>query len=101
MAVTARNTQIVGQSLTLTCSVTTMNAITGGMVDIIWRRDDIEVANASIAPSSTVGSVEYTDTYDTPVLSTNDNGVMYQCEVMNSRPLASDNITLAVVGELQ
>ena len=63
------NTHTVGQPLTLTCSVTTMNAITGGIV-IVWRRDGTEFVGAREAITSPTammgGSVMYTDTDHCP-----------------------------------
>jgi len=102
VTVTALTTQTAGLSLRLQCSVTTMSAITGGMVDIVWRRNGVEVTRTSVPLTNFISSsAEYTNTYDTRPLSENDDGVMYQCEVINSNPSASDTITLAVVGELQ
>ena len=104
MIVTASSPQLVGQSLALQCNVTAVSAITGGVV-IVWRRDDTVLVGAGggiTSPTAIMGgSVVYTDTYVTQPLSLSDNGVVYQCEVMGSDPLASDSITLAVVGELQ
>ena len=101
--VTAPNTQIVGQSLTLECSVTTVRSITS-RVDIIWRRDGTEVERMEgVSDSSTTGNmVMYTDTYSISQLNTTDDGREYQCEVViNTSPLvmATGSVTLDVTGE--
>jgi len=94
------NTQIVGQSLTLECSVTTVRGITS-RVDIVWSSPGlagsiIEGANAS---SSTKTSVVFRSSYNTQPLSTTDDGRVYQCEiVINTSPpvMATGSVTLDV-----
>ena len=102
VTVTAPNTQIVGQSLTLECNVTTVRGITSS-VDIVWSRDGdaverMEVVNIS---STTNNSVLYRDTYTISLLNTTNNGTVYQCEVViNTSPpvMANDSVTLDVMG---
>ena len=103
VAVTAPNTQTVGQSLTLECSVTAVRGITS-RVDIIWNRDDTEVERMEgVSVSSTTGNmVMYTDTYTISQLNTTDDDREYQCEVeINTSPLvmANGSVTLDVMGE--
>ena len=103
VTVTAPNTQIVGQSLTLECSVTVVRGITS-RVDIIWSRDGTEVERMEgIGVSSTTANmVMYTDTYTISQLNTTDNHTAYQCEVMiNSSPpvTATGSATLELMGE--
>ena len=102
VTVTAPNTQTVGQSLTLECSVTTVRGITS-RVDIIWSRND-EVLNRTNDTSATImDSLQvYTDTYTISPLSTYDEDRDYKCQVMiNSRKVvtAADNVTLNVTGK--
>jgi len=102
VTVTAPNTQTVGQSLTLECSVTSMRGITS-RVDIIWSNGTepekmMEGVNVS---STTNNSVVYTDTYNISQLSTTDDGREYHCEVViNTSPpvMATNSITLDVIG---
>jgi len=104
ISITAPNTQIVGQSLTLECGVTTVRGITS-RVDIVWGSDHsallemIENLNLTVrTPSST----SLTITYNIPQLSTEDENRLYQCEmVINTDPLvvAVSNITLNVTGK--
>ena len=102
VTVTAPNTQIVGQSLTLECNVTTVRGITS-RVDIVWSRDGdaverMEVVNIS---STTNNSVLYRDTYTISLLNTTNNGTVYHCEVViNTSPpvMANDSVTLDVMG---
>ena len=96
--------QIVGQSLTLECSVTTVRGITS-RVDIVWSRDGVELQgrNETNARFSTDISTIYTSNFTIPQLSTTDDGRVYQCEVViNTSPPVMDisNITLDVTGML-
>ena len=103
VTVTAPNTQIVNQSLTLECSVTAVRGITS-RVDIIWSRNGTEVERMEgVSVSSTTGNmVMYTDTYTISQLSTTDNRTAYQCEVViNTSPpvMATGSVTLDVMGK--
>jgi len=101
VAVTAPDTQIVGDPLTLMCSLTAVRGITSD-VDIIWSRDGAEVERTegvNVSPT-TANSVVYTDTYTISQLSTTD--IEYQCEVViNTSPpvMATGSVTLDVMGE--
>ena len=100
--VTAPNTQTVGQSLTLECSVTTVRGITS-RVDIIWSSDgrELERMEGVIVSSTTDNAVVYTDTYNISQLNTTDDGREYQCEVViNTSPpvIATDSVRLDVMG---
>ena len=99
VTVTTPNTQTLGQSLTLECSVTAVRGITS-RVDIIWSRDGTEVKRMmEVSFSSTTGNmVMYTDTYTISQLNTTDDGREYQCEVMiNTSPpvMATGSVTLS------
>ncbi|XP_065911365.1 uncharacterized protein [Dysidea avara] len=99
--VTATKTQMVGQSLTLECSVTTVRGITS-RVDIIWSSDgtELERMEGVSVSSTTDNSVVYTDTYNISQLNTTDDGREYQCEVViNTSPpvIANDSVTLDVM----
>jgi len=95
VTVTAPNTQTVGQSLTLTCSATTVRGITS-QVDITWRRDGISLNRSNNISSSTTGnSLVYSDSYTISPLSTDDNGREYECTlVIHSSPVTMFNDTL-------
>ena len=100
--VTAPNTQSVGQSLTVECSVTTVRGITS-RIDIIWSSDSTELVRMEGVNASftTDNSVAYTDAYNISQLSTTDDGREYQCEVViNTSPpvMANDSVTLDVIG---
>ncbi|XP_065911368.1 uncharacterized protein [Dysidea avara] len=101
VTVTAPNTQTVGQSLTLECSVTTVRGITS-RVDIIWSSNgtQLERTEGVSVSSTTDNSVVYTDTYIISQLNTTDDGREYQCEVViNTSPpvMANDSVTLDVM----
>ena len=105
VTVTALNTQMVGQSLTLECNVTAVRGITS-RVDIIWRRDNgAEELNRTnnISPTMMSGSLMYyTDTYTTPPLNTTDDDRSYECGVVvNFSPpvIVNRSVTLDVMGE--
>ena len=96
--------QIVGQSLTLECSVTTVRGITS-RVDIMWSRGGVELQriNGTNASFSTDVSTIYTSTFTISQLNTADDDRVYQCEVViNTTPPVMDisNITLDVTGVL-
>ena len=102
--VTAPDAQIVGQSLTLECSITTVRGITS-RVDIVWSSDDglqLKRTEGVSVNYSMNNLVVYTDRYSISQLSTDDENRAYQCEVViNSDPLssASGNVTLNVTGK--
>ena len=101
--VTARNEQIVGQPLMLQCAMSTPRGI-NSRVDIVWTRDSIEVERINDVSSnfSSPEVVVYTNIYTIPLLGTQDDDVVYECEVIinSSQPLRiKDNITLDVKGE--
>ena len=101
---TAPNTQIVGQSLTLECSVTTVRGITS-RVDIVWRSNGSEVNRIEgVNVTSTRPYLALYKLYHTiQLLSTADDGRVYQCEVViNTSPpvMATGSVTLDVTGVL-
>jgi len=100
--VTPLNTQIVGQLLTLECSVLTVRGIIS-RVDIIWSSDgrELERMEGVNVSSTTDNSVLYTDTYNISQLNTMDEDRMFQCEaVFNTSPsiMANNSVTLDVMG---
>ena len=102
VSVTALNTQVVGQSLTLQCEVTTVRGITS-RVDIVWNSDITELQRMNNVSSTTINnSLVYTDSYIISQLNTTDDNRVIQCEgVIYANPpvMASDSITLDVTGE--
>jgi len=99
---TAPHTQIVGQSLALECSMTTVRGITS-RVDILWSSDGsiLNKENNISRVSSAENFAVYTNTYAISPLSVSDDGRTYWCEaVINSKPpfATSHNITLDVIG---
>jgi len=104
VSVTAVNNQIVGQSLTLQCSVTTVRGITS-RVDILWSSSDGVVLERMNDVSSTMmgDSLMYTHYYNISQLNTTDDGRVIQCEVVINTSLpvmANDSITLDVTGNV-
>ena len=102
--VTSLNNQIVGQSITLQCKVTTVRGITSS-VDIVWSSGDTELQRMNSVSSTTVNnSLVYTDTYNIAQLVTIDDGRMIHCEVViNTNPpvITSGDIILDVTGMLE
>ena len=98
VSVTPPNTQIVGQSLTLQCEVTTVRGITS-RVDIVWSSDGTELERMNdVSLTLMDNSLVYTDSYTiTPLMSTHKDAV-FQCEAIidtgDSTVMASDNVTL-------
>ena len=100
--ITAPITQIVGQSLTLQCEVTTVRGITSS-VDIVWSSNSTELERMNSVSSTTMdNSLVYTGSYTISQLSTTDDGRVIQYEVViNKSPsvMATGSITLDVIGE--
>ena len=98
---TALNTQIVGQSVTLQCQVTIARGIPS-RVDIVWSSDGIELQRMNNVSSTTISSsLVYTDYYTISQLSTTDDDRVIQCEgVINANEpvMANDRIALDVTG---
>ena len=104
VTVTAPNTQIVGQSLTLQCNGTTVRGITS-RVNIVWRNGsngtELDRTN-NVSSTAMDNSLVYTDSYTISQLNTTDEGRVIQCEVVINASLpvmANDSITLDVTGE--
>ena len=100
---TAADTQIVGQSLSMECIMTTVRGITS-RIDILWRSDGVEIKKTigAIVSSSTVSSILYRDFYNISLLTTTEEGRLYQCEGMiNTTPnlTAESSTTLDVFGK--
>ena len=99
VSITVLNTQIVGQSLTLQCEVTTVRGITS-RVDIVWSSNGTELERMNNVSSTTIdNSLVYTDSYTISQLSTTDDGRVIQCEVVINTAMAYDGITLDVIGK--
>ena len=102
VTVTAPNTQIVGQSLILECSVTTVRGITS-RIDTEWSIGNMMLQRTEgiNATSTTNDFVVYRNIYNISQVSTFDDGRVYQCKVIiNTLPqlMASDSTTLDVTG---
>jgi len=102
LSLIAHHVQIVGQSLTLECSVTTVRGITS-RVDIVWSSDGVVLKEEEkyYRDFTTLNLDIYSSTYIISPLSTTDDDKVYQCEiVINTSPpvMDSDIVTLAVAG---
>ena len=100
--VSVPKTQIVGQSLTLKCSGTTVRGITSRVL-IRWRRNNIIIASISgVIATIMDDSQAYTNFYTISQLSTIDDGAMYECmlEVREGVGVSAyDTIIIHVTGE--
>jgi len=104
IGITASNTQIVGQSLTLECSLTTVRGITS-RVDIVWSSDGVELkkSEGKTINSTTHNSVTYIDTYTILQLNTSNEGQQFHCEaIINglSPVMDYESIILDVSGKI-
>jgi len=102
VTVTAPNTQIVGQSLMLECSVTTVRGITS-TIDIQWSIGNtiLQMVEGINSTLTTTSSVSYQTTYNITQLTTSDDDRVYQCKVLiNTNPqlTTTDSVTLDVTG---
>ena len=94
---------MVGQSLTLESTITTVRGITS-RVDIVWSSNGVELKRINNTNMSlTVNDSElYEDTFNIPLLSTSDDGRVFQCEIIiinaSSIIVATSNITLDLTG---
>ena len=99
---TALADQLVGQSLTLQCNVTTVRGITSG-VEIVWSSGGTELQRTNDSSPTILNNLAvYIDTYVIPMLNTSHNTREYQCTVLiNANPPknVSDNIRLNVNGK--
>lgn len=82
ISIDAANTQTVGESLTLKCSVTTVRGITS-RVDIVWSSNGsiLNGTEGVIVNSTTDKSMLFVDYYTISKLRTADKGRVLQCEV--------------------
>ena len=103
LTVTAPATQIVGQSLILECSVTTVRGITS-RVDIEWSTGNmiLQKENGINVALTMADTVVYKNSYNISQVSTLDDGRVYQCKVIIStipQIMATDSTTLDVTGK--
>ena len=103
MTIIAPNNQMVGQSLTLESTITTVRGITS-RVDIVWSSNGVELKRIVDATESSANdSTEvYEDTYHIPLLSTIDDGRVIKCEIiiMTTPSIVTiKNVTLDVTGK--
>ena len=103
MDIIALNNQTVGQSLTLESTITTVRGITS-RVDIVWSSNGVELRRITNANTSlTINDSElYKDTFNIPLLSTSDDGRVFQCEmIIMTTPsiiVTTNDVTLDVTG---
>ena len=102
VTVTAPSSQIVGQSLMLECSVTTVRGITS-RVDMEWSTGNktLQIIKGIVNLHTTNDSVLYKAKYNITQVSTLDDSEVYQCKVIiNANPqlTAFGSITLDVTG---
>ena len=99
----APNAQVVGQTLSLECIITTVRGI-ASRIDILWSSDGVaikQITGASIS-SSTSSSIQYKDFYNISLVTTAEEGKTYQCEgVINAIPnlTADSSVFLDVTGK--
>ena len=93
--------QVVGQSLTLQCNISTVSDI-AATVDITWTTGNTEVRRVENIQGSLINN--FTDFFTIPVLSRSDNNQEYQCEVViNTNPpiTGNDSVVLNVTGKFK
>ena len=101
--VEVRDIKIVGQPLTLNCSVTTVRGITSRL-DIVWSSNGTELQKTEgvMVKSITHTSMLFIDCYTISKVSTTDEGRNLQCEVKinrNATVTVTESITLHVTGK--
>ena len=101
VSVTAPSSQIVGQSLTLNCSGTTVRGIIS-RVEIAWRRGNIKINTTHVEAHVTGNLLAYRGSFTISQLNTSDNGANYGCRLViytSPRVTATDTVTLDVTGQ--
>ena len=100
--VTSIDTAEFGGTATLECNAIAARGITS-RVDIIWTTGFITVKRVEGVTANTINnSAVYTDQFVTPPLSVNDDGKVYQCQVVinsNFSIRAFGNIVLDFIGK--
>ena len=98
------NNQTVGQSLRLKCNVTAVRGITS-KVDMLWLSNGSEIKRIEGVNFSSITNnselVQFTDYYIISQLTTADEDISYQCEVLidaNLPTKAVESISLNVTG---
>ena len=96
---TAPDTQLVGQSLTLQCEVTTVSNIISS-VDIVWSSGGMELNRTNNLTAAIMNDiVVYSDSYTTDPLNSNDNGSTIQCQVIINTTTNADTVELTLSGK--
>lgn len=99
---TTLETPLVGEPLTLECSVSTVAGISS-TVDIVWSSNNVILAmneNINISFTENISAV-YVGYYEIPQVTTADEGRVYECQISINQnpPLISESfITLDVTG---
>ena len=106
VTVSAPNTQIVGQSIKLNSNVIAVVGITS-RVDVMWFKgvNGFQLARFEGVTANYLNDsfLLYSFSYTIPLLSTADDGRVYQCEVViNTSPLvnATGSVILDVTGKM-
>lgn len=73
-------------------------------MDIVWSSNNVELKRIQeVDTNLTTKTAElYKDTYNIPLLSTNDDGRVFHCEIVimtTPSTVGSDNVTLDVTGK--
>ena len=101
VSVVALNNQMIGNSLTLECNVSTIRSV-GVSVDIMWSSSNgtvLKRTNGVNISSTTIGSQIYTDYYAVSQhLNTTDHGTLYQCASVINGTVTLYNFTIDVIG---
>ena len=100
LALVVQTIPIVGQPVSLWSGVNTVRGIIS-RVDFIWRSDGIELERMEGVSATSITGTLYIDTYTISQVSTDDDGRVYQFEVViNTSPpvIVTSNVTLNVTG---
>ena len=93
---TALETQLVGEPLTLECNITTVAGI-NDTVDIVWSsNNEILTVNENVNITFTENtSAVFVDFYEILQVTTAEEGRVYQCQIRINQdpPLISENFT--------
>ena len=71
-------------------------------VDIVWRRNGTVVNTTSVTATTTDDPLVYTNSYTIPLLTTSDDGILYECSLVihgDSGKNVTASVNLDVTGK--
>ena len=98
--ITGRDTQQVGSSLILDCTLTDMGNNTNSL-EIVWITNNMMLQRTIVMPTVINSLPVYTNSYNISLLTTSDQGRVIHCMANSTNPpvIDSGNIMLNITGK--